>query len=138
MKMTVFAIVMLFSVSGLASGYLCEGHKLNAKIYNHVTPGLGTATPAALIVSLADAGGTVVVLRGTEITKTPTESTVIYNGTSNGYTTGRFTSVVLSVNKQPRQTVSGLGIHDGLVSVRSDKGIIAERVNCTRYLKNNF
>ena len=123
----------LFSMNTFASGFVCRGQGYSAKLYNEVDPSRGTQNPGILIVS-GDSTGTIATIRGSEIDKSSTSSTVVYEGRTNDYKTGRFLSVSLSVAKQPLLGSDGTQHHGRLV-VNADNGHWVANMVCNPYLK---
>lgn len=135
MKAFVISVLVLVSSQSFASGFVCTGQGFNVKMYNQVQPSLGTKNAAVLIVS-TEQGGTVAVLRDSEIEKSASANTVSYSGMANGYQHGRFMHVELQVVKQAVASGPYAGQHFALLTVNTDSKNLKAKLACQPYLKN--
>ena len=135
-SLIVFISINLFSLSANASGFRCVDESgLHVKIYNFLHGEDGTRLPAVFVLS-HPTRGTLLVAKGTQISKKNFASEVQYAVRGNALTQSKYVIVQIAF-KEGKETIPKGEIVSGRLIFSNQGGAkTLSGLSCARYLKN--
>ena len=134
------AIVLMSLVASsvaMADGYRCEGQGYRVKMYNNVSPELGTKNAAVLIVSSDDEGTIAVLKPGTDLAVTNRGTAWAYEGLTHERGNGQYAYTRLVVEKSPKGPGALSDSFDATLELNADNAKQVIDLVCEKYRKGD-